>query len=438
MRRASRTRGIIALAGLAVTALAVSACSVGSIGGGDEEGVTIRLTNFNTEDAVEYSNLLIEGFEAENPGITVELDTIPSGSEGDNVIKTRLSSGDMTEVFAYNSGSLLQAIRPDDFLVPLDDEEWLSHISDSYLPAVSTDAGVYGAPSGGTTPGGVIYNKRIYEELGLEVPTSWDEFRANNQAILDSGVAAPVQQTFGDSWTAQLILLADFANIAAEDPDWAADYTANKVGYADEPALSSWKNAQQVYDDGFLSADYASALYDDGVRAVAEGTAVHYPMLAGVIGAVEQNYPDKIDDIGMFAMPAQDPENTRLTLFLPGGFFIPKSAEGAKLEAAKKFVAYTQSEAGCQALIDAGDTGPFANDRCAVPDDVPDAIKELQAYVDAGDTGPGLEFVSPLKGPNLPQLAVEVGSGIRDAKSGAELYDQDVAKQAQQLGLEGW
>lgn len=438
MRRASRTRAPIALAGLAVTALTISACSVGSLGGGDEEGVTIRLTNFNTEDAVEYSNLLIEGFEAENPGITVELDTIPAGSEGDNVIKTRLSSGDMTEVFAYNSGSLLQAIRPDDFLVPLDEEEWVTHISDSYLQAVSTDAGVYGAPSGGTTPGGIIYNKRIYEELGLEVPTSWDEFRANNQAILDSGVAAPVQQTFGDSWTAQLILLADFANIAAEDPEWADEYTANKVGYAEEPGLSSWANVQQVYDDGFLSADYASALYDDGVRAIAEGTAVHYPMLAGVISAVEQNYPDKVDDIGMFAMPAQDPENTRLTLFLPGGFYIPKSAEGAELEAAKKFVAYTQSEAGCQALADAGDDGPFANDLCAVPDDVADAIKELQAYVDAGETGPALEFVSPLKGPNLPQLAVEVGSGIRDAKSGAELYDQDVAKQAQQLGLEGW
>jgi raffinose/stachyose/melibiose transport system substrate-binding protein len=31
-----------------------------------------------------------------------------------------------------------------------------------------------------------------------------------------------------------------------------------------------------------------------------------------------------------------------------------------------------------------------------------------------------------------------VGTGQVDGKKGAELYDQDVKKQAQQLGLPGW
>ena len=51
---------------------------------------------------------------------------------------------------------------------------------------------------------------------------------------------------------------------------------------------------------------------------------------------------------------------------------------------------------------------------------------------------PALEFLSPVKGPALEQITVEVGSGLRSAEDGAELYDQDVKKQAQQLGLEGW
>ena len=46
--------------------------------------------------------------------------------------------------------------------------------------------------------------------------------------------------------------------------------------------------------------------------------------------------------------------------------------------------------------------------------------------------------MSPVKGPALEQITVEVGSGIRPAQDGAALYDQDVKKQAQQLGLEGW
>ena len=69
---------------------------------------------------------------------------------------------------------------------------------------------------------------------------------------------------------------------------------------------------------------------------------------------------------------------------------------------------------------------------------MPQAIKDLQPYVDSGNVTPALEFQSPVKGPALEQITVEVGSGIRKAADGAALYDQDVKKQAQQLGLPGW
>ena len=42
-----------------------------------------------------------------------------------------------------------------------------------------------------------------------------------------------------------------------------------------------------------------------------------------------------------------------------------------------------------------------------------------------------LEFLSPIKGPNLEKILVQVGSGITSAQVGAELYDQDVKQQAQ-------
>ena len=74
----------------------------------------------------------------------------------------------------------------------------------------------------------------------------------------------------------------------------------------------------------------------------------------------------------------------------------------------------------------------------ALPDDVPLAIKDLQPYIDAGTVAPALEFLSPIKGPSLEQITVAVGSGLNTAEEGASLYDQDVEKQAQQLGLPGW
>ena len=47
-----------------------------------------------------------------------------------------------------------------------------------------------------------------------------------------------------------------------------------------------------------------------------------------------------------------------------------------------------------------------------LPDDVLPAVQDLQAYIDGGNDGPALEFLSPVKGPNLEQITVEVGSGL--------------------------
>ena len=62
--------------------------------------------------------------------------------------------------------------------------------------------------------GGILYNVTIYNKLGLTVPTTWDEFMANSAKIKAAGVA-PVIQTYGDTWTSQLFVLADFHNVAA-------------------------------------------------------------------------------------------------------------------------------------------------------------------------------------------------------------------------------
>jgi raffinose/stachyose/melibiose transport system substrate-binding protein len=83
-------------------------------------------------------------------------------------------------------------------------------------------------------------------------------------------------------------------------------------------------------------------------------------------------------------------------------------------------------------------SGPYVIKGSTLPDTVPDAIKDIQPYIDGGNNSPALEFLSPVKGPSLEQITVAVGSGLNTAEEGAALYDQDVQKQAQQLGLPGW
>ena len=116
--------------------------------------------------------------------------------------------------------------------MPLTDEAWAADLPEEFKTVVSTDQGLYGAPNGTTQAGGVIYNKKVYAELGLQVPTTWAEFKANNDKIKAAGKVAPIQQTYGETWTSQLFVLGDFANVAAQDPQWADQYTANKRKYA--------------------------------------------------------------------------------------------------------------------------------------------------------------------------------------------------------------
>jgi raffinose/stachyose/melibiose transport system substrate-binding protein len=90
-------------------------------------------------------------------------------------------------------------------------------------------------PTGTATGGGILYNKKVYEQLGLGVPTSWAEFEANNEKIKAAGIT-PVIATFGDTWTSQLFVLADYYNVEQDNPSFAADYTNNKSKYASTPA----------------------------------------------------------------------------------------------------------------------------------------------------------------------------------------------------------
>jgi raffinose/stachyose/melibiose transport system substrate-binding protein len=392
MRSHRSTRMAIA-AGAAAIALGATGCSGGS--GDDDGSVELSIYIDSTESSVAIFDGIIEAYKEVEPDVTITTETHPAGGEGDNLVKTRLATGEMNDLFFYNSGSLFQALNPDQTLVDVSDEDWTGSLL--------------------------------------------DEFMANNDAIEAAGIV-PIAQTYGDTWTSQLFVLGDFYNVLADDPDWAEKYTDNEAKFADEPGLAGFEHQQEAFDAGYFNEDFASATYDDGVRMIAEGTAAHYPMLTGnVASAIGANYPDASDTVGVFPLPSDDASNNGLTVWMPNGLYIPKGTEGAQLEAAKDLLAWIASPDGCDA-VGASSTlgGPYVVDGCELPDDVPAIVSDMQPYFDDGKTGLALEFLSPIKGPALEQITVEVGSGIRDAQDGAALYDEDVKKQAQQLGLDGW
>jgi raffinose/stachyose/melibiose transport system substrate-binding protein len=431
-----------ALAALAACSLAVTACSAGSLGssGAKKGSVTLTFLVDNADLTVKPAEQVAKDFTAANPDIVVKVETRPQGTDGDNVVKTRLSTGDMDDVFEYNSGSLFQAINPQKNLVPLSGSDFLKNVEAAFNPNVTAGKDVYGVPFGYGAGGGVLYSRTVYAKLGLQVPKTWSEFMANNAKIKAAGVA-PVIQTYQDTWTSQLFVLGDFHNVAAAEPDFAQKYTANQAKYAtDSAAIKGFQRLQQVHDAGYLNKDFASAKLDGGLRELATGKGAHYPMLTAVVGAMVANTPSAAKDVGFFALPGDDAAKNGLTAWYPAGVYIPKSTTGPKLDAAKKFLAFIASTAGCDSQTKAvPPSGPYLVKGCTLPSDLPQAVNDLVRYFQQpGASSPALEFLSAIKGPNLEQITVEVGSGIRSAKAGAAQYDEDVKKQAQQLGLPGW
>ncbi|MCA9950152.1 MAG: carbohydrate ABC transporter substrate-binding protein [Anaerolineales bacterium] len=402
------------------------------------EPVTISMLGPANENDMLMVQALTNAYTALHPNVTFDIEVAASGgSEVDNLVKTRLATGEMNDIFYYNSGALLQALNPSETLVDLSNEPFMDNIDDSFKPTVSQNDGIFGVPVGFASGGGILYSKPIYEELGLSIPTTWEEFEANNEAIKDAGYA-PVLQTFGDTWTAQLFVLADMYNVAQAYPNFAEDYTNNKAKYADSPeTMAGFSYLQEGFEKGWYQEDFATTLFSQGQELIANGEVAHWAMGTFVMPGIAANYPDKVVDLGYFGLPGPEGTTPGTTIWMPLAFYAPKTTEHT--DVVKDFFAFVASTAGVDAInAEVLPSGPYLIKGATLPDDVAPFVNDLNSYIEAGNAYPALEFLSPVKGPGLEQICVAVGTGQMTAEEGAAAYDDDVVKQAQQLGLPGW
>jgi len=121
---------------------------------------------------------LIADFEAANPDIKIEYTTFPY-NDFEAKIQTSLMGGDVgADVYEVWGGWMLDLEEndvlceaPADFIAQLKE--------DAYAPVLGTlekDGKYYGAPLElNCEYGGMVVNKRLFEENGYEYPTTWDD-----------------------------------------------------------------------------------------------------------------------------------------------------------------------------------------------------------------------------------------------------------------------
>ena len=369
----------------------------------------------------------------EDIGVDVEIEIRPGGDEGDNMVKAWIAAGELPDLLYYNSGSKLNEMAPADNFVDLREyPDILARLNDSFKGAVTSGEGVYGIPMTSSQAGAVMYNKAIYAELGLSVPTTWQEFLDNCQACKDAGYYGLIG-TFGDSWTSQVLFLGDYYNVVSGYPTFAEEFTAGTAKYATTPsAVRSFEKYSEVIP--FYNDDYVVATYEDGVEYLAEGKGAHWIILTQALQNIDSLYgKEVVDQIGVFGVPADD-GNNGLTTWVANGIYVNKN--GKNVEDAMKFVEYYVSDA---ALDTYAETllpyGPFCVNGYALGENAYTAVAEdMQAYFDAGKTYVAQEFECPIKGANCESICIEVGTGAISAEEAAKIYDEDCYKMAVQLG----
>ncbi len=405
--------------------------SAGAVEKTDEPVVITAL--FDNGQALNGFNAVAKVAE-ERFNIKFEIEIRPGGNEGENIVKTRLATGDMADLCMYNSGSLFQALNPSEFFVDLTNEPFMTRLDETYMNTVSENGKVYGVPYSSTQAGAWLYNKKIYADLGLKVPSTWAELIANAKKIKAAGIDAIIG-SYKDAWTSQLIFLGDHYNVLQQYPNFPEEYTEGKAKYAtNKAALRSWEKLHESH--AYMNKDYLATTYDMALDMLVEGKGAMYPMLTQALSYIYEIYPDEIDNIGVFGQPGDSGESG-LTVWMSASLYVNKTSKN--IDKIKEFLEfYVSDEAVAIYSKEIKPDGPYAIKGIALPEGTYAGVLEMVPYFDAGRTAPALEFQSPVKGSSAEQITVQCGANLKSAVECAESYDKDVRKQAIQLGLPGW
>ncbi len=70
--------------------------------------VTLTMLADTNPETIAFLDVLTKAYAEKRPDISFDIENRAGGAEGDNMIKTRLATGEMADIFQYNSGSLFK------------------------------------------------------------------------------------------------------------------------------------------------------------------------------------------------------------------------------------------------------------------------------------------------------------------------------------------
>jgi glucose/mannose transport system substrate-binding protein len=214
---------------------------------------------------------MIVDFAAKYPDVTF-INSAIAGGAGTNaraVLASRLQAGDPPDSWQAHAGQeIIGTYVAADQIEPLNDlfeeQGWLQVMPATLIPLISADGNIYSVPVNIHRANVLWFNPALLDELGVTVPTTWDEFLAACEPIEAAG---KVCLAMGTTWTAmhlmEVVLLGElgadgYSALWDGSGDWgSADVTAALETFNEllqhtntDAASIDWQEASQLVGNG--------------------------------------------------------------------------------------------------------------------------------------------------------------------------------------------
>lgn len=370
MTALSRRSFLAAAAGTAALAAAggLAGCSSG------DGKVHLELFQFKSE-AINLFDRICADFNAANPDVVVTQNFQASNITS---LRARLVKGDMPDLITingdYNYGALTRTSIFYDF--------GRTNLLDGVNPAVASILNTLGQGGEGQTNGlafadngsGIIYNKDVFAEAGLEPPTTWDELIGICDELTGRGIN-PFYWATKDNWTGAPAFSSLSGSFLTDGvAAWYAKRADLSSGTSFAELTPVFEKMLQAY--GYGNSDKAGLGYNDGNQGFAQGKGAMYWHGTYAIPAIRSYNPDI--NLGTFATPADTAADTRVVSGVDVALTMGK--DPAHPEESLRFFEHLMSEANMKSYCDEQVAYPTLT---ALSTDDP-ALEGLQPYFDSG------------------------------------------------------
>ncbi len=249
---------------------------------------------------------ILDAFMEENPNIDIRVEALQDEQYKDQIM-IYASTDNMPDVLnTWGQPSFIDPLINNDLLLPLNEEDYNDY---GFAPG-STDGweengNLFGLPKY-TDMFVLFYNKRLFEENNIAVPSTQSEFLEAIKAFREGGIN-PVSINGMDSWS--LPIWFEYV-VQRETGDFETmdEALAQNTSFDSPEFLSAAQQMKELveagmFQDGFLTADYGTARNLFGQ----EQTAM-YLMGSWEMGlATDDNFPESFrENLDVIPYPASD------------------------------------------------------------------------------------------------------------------------------------